>query len=152
MAICRALLSAMLACVTLCHSSKILGIANLSAIPCPKVFVYEDFPTFAGGIPPHHITAERAYGPALSTPGLYATEAFSFGEILFNRLYRSEHCKVTRDPAAADLFLVSRRVFEPLPRITSVAHAYFPLVIDPNAFELHSCGSVHESLPGCRAC
>ena len=81
-------------------------LANLSSIPCPSIFIYEDFPTFGNGTAPQLISVERAYGPALTTPGFFATEAFSFGEILFNRLYRSEHCRVTRDPTQADLFLI----------------------------------------------
>lgn len=107
MASTRILVTAMLASATLGDSNNFSGTLNLSTIPCPKVYIYEDFPTFSGGIAPQLISAERAFGPARQTPGIYNTEAFSFGEILFNRLYRSEHCKVTRDPEAADLFLVS---------------------------------------------
>ena len=80
--------------------------SNVSAIPCPTVYIYESFPVFADGLAPQNISIARAYGLQLPTPGIFATKAFSFGEILFNRLYRSTHCRVTQDPSEADLFLI----------------------------------------------
>ena len=92
--------------LTLSTCQSILAYANFSSVPCPTIFIYENFPTLSDGIQPQLISTERAFGARLPTQGIFATEAFSFGEIIFNRLYRSTNCKITRDPEEADLFLV----------------------------------------------
>jgi hypothetical protein len=80
--------------------------SSLSAVPCPSVFIYDTLPHWSGDVSPQSITVKSAYGDETAQKGVYNTAQYSLSEIIINRLYRSEHCKVTKNASAADLFLI----------------------------------------------
>jgi hypothetical protein len=80
---------------------RVLGVSLLH-VPCPTVYIY-DFPEVNLKA---RASNRTAFGQELGTPGLFASDPFSIGDIIVNRLWRSKRCKVTRDPDEAGLFLV----------------------------------------------
>jgi hypothetical protein len=82
------------------------GRVDVASAPCPTVFIYSDLPRLGDALRPAEVSQLRAYGGPTNTPGLFNSDPFSVGDVIVNRLFRSERCKVTIDPKKADLFLV----------------------------------------------
>jgi hypothetical protein len=88
---------------------------SIAAMPCPTVFIYEDLPLFPGDIdgdlPPRNIAAaafgsQYSAGVAANTTFRYDTRQMNLVPMFIYRLLHSSHCKVTRDPLEADLFMI----------------------------------------------
>jgi hypothetical protein len=81
--------------------------ASLSAMRCPTVFVYSDTPQYLGDLPAASVTRDTAFAELIdSNSSMFATRQWDLGPIFLYRLSHSTHCKLTLDPAKADLFFI----------------------------------------------
>ena len=79
---------------------------SLSDLPCPTVFIYFDIPLVDGGVNPAQLSEELAVGTLLPHPGVYYSGQFNLAVLMLYRAQHSTHCRLTRNPAEADLFLI----------------------------------------------
>ena len=80
--------------------------ASLSNLPCPTVYIYFDVPSVDGGRRPDDISLTRAFGARLNHTGMRDSSPYNLAELMLYRLQHSKHCRLTRDPAKADLFII----------------------------------------------
>ena len=79
---------------------------DISALPCPTLFVYPNVPIFDGGAMPSEITFQIAFGEKQNYPGIYMHSQFNLAQLVIYRLHHSKHCRVTTNASAADLFII----------------------------------------------
>jgi hypothetical protein len=84
---------------------------SLSSMPCPKIFMYDykTLPIYGMFSTPHRqVSAQLTLGARINSTSLYEdTNHHELVNYFVYRLRRSAHCKLTKDPAKADLFFVA---------------------------------------------
>jgi hypothetical protein len=80
---------------------------SVSTLPCPTVYVYLDAaPGDARTVVSTNITSAMAFGVETQHAGVYDSDPFTLAQLMLYRALHSGHCRWTRDPATADLFII----------------------------------------------